>query len=65
MATLDLSTAVDRVRLIIGDTSDIEWLSDTEIEYALSSNNDNENAASKRCAQFILARMAYSGHERR
>lgn len=64
MATLDLSTAVDRVRLTIGDTSDMEWLSDTEIEYALSSNNNNENAAAKQCAQFILARMAYSGHER-
>lgn len=64
MATLDLSTAVDRIRLAIGDTADTEWLSDTEINYALSSNENNEKAAIKTSAQFILARMAYSGHER-
>lgn len=64
MATLDLSSATDRVRLNIGDTSDIPWLADTEIDYALSYNNNNEAAATKQCASFILARMAYNGHEK-
>jgi len=64
MATLDLSTAEDRVRLNIGDTSDIAFLTTAEITYSLSVNNNNENAATKQCAQFILARVAYSGHER-
>ena len=64
MATLDLSIATDRVRLSLGDTSDLPWLSDDEIDYALSYNNNNENAATKQCAGFILARMAYNGHEK-
>lgn len=65
MAVLDLvGSAIDRIRLAIGDTLDIKWLTDEEIQYALDSNSSNEQAATKTAAQFILARMAYSGRER-
>jgi len=64
MATLDLNTPEDRVRLNLGDTSDIPFLATAEITYSLTVNNGNENAATKQCAQFILAKMAYNGHEK-
>lgn len=64
MATLDLTKPEDRVRLNLGDTSDIPFLTTTEITYSLTANDGNENAATKQCAQFILAKMAYSGHEK-
>ena len=65
MAILDpANSAVDRIRLNIGDNSDMVWLTDDEIEYSLSYNNNNESAATKQCAGFILAKMAYNGHER-
>lgn len=64
MAVLDLDTPEDRVRLNLGDTSDMPFLATAEITYSLSVNSGNENAATKQCAQFILAKMAYSGHEK-
>ncbi len=64
MAVLDLTDPVDIVRLNIGDTSDINWLSDVEIQYALDSNSGNINAATKQSATYILARLAFSGRER-
>lgn len=64
MATIDLGTNTGKVRLNIGDTSDIPFLSDDEIDYSLSYNSDNVNAATKQCAGFILAKMAFQGHER-
>jgi len=64
MATLDLNDPADVVRLNIGDTSDIEWLSDTEIQFALDANAGNVVAATKQSAMYILARMAFSGRER-
>lgn len=64
MGTLDLSTAVDRVRLTIADYNDPEILPDDTITYVLTKNSNNETAAAKECAIYILGALSHSGHQR-
>lgn len=65
MAILDpANSAVDRIRLNVGDTSDLPRLTDDVIEYYLSYNSNNESATTKQCAMLILAQMAHEGHDK-
>lgn len=64
MGTLDVSTAVDRVRLAIADYMDPEILSDDTITWILTSNNNNELAATKVAAGFILGALSRDAHSR-
>lgn len=64
MAALDLTTAVDRVRLAIADYADPEILDDATIQYVLTKHDDNETAATKECAMYILGMLAQSTHSR-
>lgn len=64
MAALDLTTAVDRVRLAIADYSDPEILDDTTIQYVLTKNSGNENASIRECATYILGVLSQDTRER-
>jgi hypothetical protein len=59
MAVLDLTEAVDRVRLACADTVDVYILPDEVIQYSLDSNNGNENLATKQCAGWILGALSH------
>lgn len=61
---LDLTNTIDRVRLKIGDVSDIHYLNDSVIAESLERNNNNFNAAVKECAFYILGIMSYSGRRK-
>lgn len=52
------STDKDRVRLTIGDTSSDPFLTDAEIRYFLSENNDNVLEAAIHSAEAIAAQLA-------
>ena len=64
MAALDLSLAVDRVRLAIADWNDPEILDDDVIEYVLTKNYNNESASIRECAMYILGMLAHDTHQR-
>ena len=65
MATLDLTSAVDRVRLNVGDYQDIEIFPDNVYEYVLTKNSDNEIAATKEMACLILGALSQSSSRQR
>jgi hypothetical protein len=64
MAVLDLTEAVDRVRLMVGDVTDLEIFPDNVYEYYLSKNNNNENIAAKEVAYAILAVLSQNTRSR-
>lgn len=64
MATLDLTNPVDQIRLRVGDTTDLHYLTDSAYSYALAESGNNKYKASVLAAQWILAQMAYSGHRK-
>lgn len=65
MATLDLTKAVDRVRLSVGDVTDYPvFPEDTIYQYALDKNNGNESAAIKEMAYLILGVLSQKTHSR-
>ena len=64
MATLDLTKAVDRVRLACGDYSDFPVLTDAMFHYALDKNEANEEKATKDCAYWILGALSQRGDYR-
>lgn len=61
---LDLTNTVDRVRLKIGDVSDIPYLDNSVILDSLTRNDNNFNSAVKECAFYILGILSYSGRRR-
>jgi hypothetical protein len=60
MAVLDLTQAVDRVRLNVADYNDPVILTDAAIQHSLDSNNGNEGAATKQCAGWILGALSHN-----
>ena len=64
MPVLYLSQAVDRVRLAVADWNDPVILPDETIEYVLSKNNNNESAAIRECAMYILGTFVYDTRQR-
>jgi len=61
---IDYSTNVGKVRMRIGDVTDLPYLSDDVISTVISDSNNNLVQASKICAQYILAQLAYSTHSK-
>jgi len=59
-----INNPVHRIRLTCGDTDMPYWLEDSMYEYALSVANGNEKAATKQCAQYILAALSRNAHEK-
>lgn len=64
MAVIDASTNLGRVRLKIGDTSDLPILSDAVINQTLIDCNDSVSRASTTCAQYILALLAQNTRQK-
>lgn len=64
MAALDMSKAVDRVRLAIADYVDPQILDDATIQYVLTKNADNEATSIKECAIYILGALSMRTQER-
>lgn len=64
MATLDLTEAVSRIRLAVGDVTDLPYLSDDTYQYCLDQNTGNESAATRMAAQLILAQLSYGSHQK-
>lgn len=59
------TSAVDRVRLIVGDTmTEIEYLSDDTYEYLLTKHNNNETASALEAARYILGSLARYSRQR-
>lgn len=59
------NNAIDRIRLITGDTDPVyEFLDDATYQYALDSNNQNEKQAALETARYILANIARFTRER-
>lgn len=61
---LDLSSPVDRIRLLLGDWQDVEILPDVVYEYALTKHSNNERGAAVEVAYNILAVLAQNTHSR-
>lgn len=64
MATIDPTVATDRIKLAVGDVSDIPYLTEEIYQYCLDIQNNNEPAATRMAAQMILAQLAYGSHQR-
>jgi hypothetical protein len=61
---LDPTTSLGKVRLKIGDYSDLPILPDAVINSALTDSNNNVNRASSLCAQYILGALTAKTHKR-
>ena len=61
---LDPTTNLGKVRLKIGDYSDLPILPDSVINAALTDNNNNVNRTSALCAQYILGALTAKTHKR-
>ena len=61
---IDPTTALGKVRLRIGDWSDIPILPDEVIQNALTECQQNLPRASALCAQYILATLTAKTHKR-
>lgn len=62
--SIDFSSDVGRVRLRIGDVSDLPFLSDAVIIDAIQENDNSLPRASQLCAQYILAQLAFKSHKK-
>lgn len=60
------SNVIDRLRLMVGDTSlpPFEYLDDGTYTYLLTKHSDNEMAAAREAATYILFQLARSARER-
>ncbi len=59
------NSAVDRIRLFVGDTLAYpEWLSDETYTYLLDKYNDNESLSAVEAAKYILAQLTHYTRER-
>lgn len=58
------NSAIDRIKLAVGDTEAPFWLDDSVYEYALQSANGNEKRAVKDCANHILGVLSRNAHEK-
>jgi hypothetical protein len=64
MTTIDPSTNLGKVRLRVGDWSDIPILPDTVVNQTLTDCNNNVIRASQLCAQYILATLTAKTHRK-
>jgi hypothetical protein len=61
---VDYSTNVGKVRMRIGDVSDLPFLQDEVIDSVLSENSQNLQASAQTCAQYILAQLSFKSHKK-
>lgn len=61
---LDPTTNLGKVRLKIGDWTDLPILPDSVITSVLADNDNNVNRASSLCAQYILGALTSRTHKR-
>jgi hypothetical protein len=63
MAILDLSTPTGLLRIRVGDTRDLQLLSDEVYEQALTEANGNLKKATRICAMYILGQLAFKSQQ--
>lgn len=61
---VDYSTNIGKVRMRIGDVSDLPFLSDEVINSVLIEQSQNLPASAQLCAQYILAQLAFKTHKK-
>lgn len=64
MAVIDPTTAIGRVRLMIGDAIDPETLPDSVYSSLLTKYSDNEMSAAREAAIYICAILSQQTHQR-
>jgi hypothetical protein len=64
MAIIDPTTTVGKLRLRVGDTSDLPILSDSVYEQTYIDSGNSLNRASATCAQYILALLSQNTHSK-
>jgi hypothetical protein len=64
MTVIDPSTPVGKIRLRVGDWSDLPILPDSVINSALTDCGDNVPRAAQLCAQYILATLTFKTHKK-
>lgn len=61
---IDLTDPIGRIRMSVGDITDFPVLSDTQINDVLETLDNNEEKATRQCAQYILASLSMRGDVR-
>lgn len=61
---IDFSSDVGKVRLRIGDVSDLPFLPDEVINNTIKDSSGNLPNAARTCAQYILAQLAFKSHKK-
>lgn len=61
---IDPSTNIGKLRLRIGDYSDLPFLPDSVYTQVLSDNDDNLNASAITLAKYILGQLAFQTHRK-
>ncbi len=64
MAVLDPSTDIGRIRLRVGDYSDLEYLPDEVYQSTLDDNAGNLVASASRIAMYILGILSHQTHRK-
>lgn len=64
MTVIDPSTPLGKIRLRIGDWSDLVILPDEVITSAINDSDGNLHRAASLCAQYILAILTYKTHKK-
>lgn len=62
---LDLTKAVDRIRITVGDINDLQYFPDSVYQQILDANNQNEKQSALQAAQYILGMLSGSGFRER
>lgn len=64
MTTIDPTTSLGKLRLKVGDISDLPLLPDIVYTQTLADNNDNINSSALTIAGYILAILSQRSHEK-
>lgn len=64
MTVIDPSTSIGKIRLRIGDWSDLPILPDVVIQSALDDCDSNVPRAASLCAQYVLATLTAKTHRK-
>lgn len=62
--SIDWQSSIGKVRLRIGDVSDLPFLPDEVIQGAVDDVSGNLSEAARTCAQYILAQLAFKSHKK-
>jgi len=64
MAIIDLTSAIGRIRMSVGDSLDIPIMADQQYQDLLDANAQNENAVIQIAASYILMMLAHNTRAR-